>query len=369
MPPSPPQSYAQTPEPRVPARPALARWGGWVVAAKLGITLLTLGLLWHSLVDNEATAAAWRGLLARSLGGQGRGPVLLALLLVPLNWGLEAWKWWRLARHLEPVSFRRSFRAVLVGLTLGFVTPNRVGDYAGRIMELKSRRLDALGAVFLGRYCQLVATVMAGTLGLLYFGLRFYLNGYPAAQIGLVVLTLVINLAVLLPLYHSELLVAAVQAIKPLRRFARYLAVMPTYPARLLTDVLLISGLRYLVFGAQFGLLLLAYGVQTAVGPAAAAVAGTFLLKSLVPSLNALADVGVRELSATHLFGLLGQPALPVLSASLSLWVLNIAVPSAVGLIFVLRLKVLRKRQAATATRAAPISVAAPATAEVTPTA
>ena len=341
----PSQSYVQSPEPRPPARPTPARWAGWVVAAKLGITLLTLGLLWHSLVDNEATAAAWRGLLARSLGGQGRGLVVLALLLVPLNWGLEAWKWWRLARHLEPVSFRRSFRAVLVGLTLGFVTPNRVGDYAGRIMELKSRRLDALGAVFLGRYCQLVATVAAGTLGLLYFLLRFYLVGYPAAQIGVVVLTMVINLAVLLPLYHSELLVAAVQAIRPLRRFSRYLAVMPTYPARLLTDVLLISGLRYLVFGVQFGLLLLAYGVQTAVGPAAAAVAGTFLLKSLVPSLNALADVGVRELSATHLFGLLGQPALPVLSASLSLWVLNIAVPSAVGLVFVLRLKVRRQRR------------------------
>ena len=338
----PPQSYVQTPEPR----PAPARRRGWVVAGKLGITLLTLGLLWHSVVADAATAAAWRGLLARSLGGQGRGPVLVALLLMPVNWGLEAWKWWRLARHLEPVSFRRSFRAVLVGLTLGFVTPNRVGDYAGRIMELKSRRLDALGAVFLGRYCQLVATVAAGTVGLLYFLVRFYLPGYPAAQLGLVVLTLLINLLVLLPLYHSELLVAAVRAVKPLRRFAPYLAVMPTYPARLLTDVLLISGLRYLVFGGQFGLLLLAYGVRAPLGPAAAAVAGTFLLKSLVPSLNALADVGVRELSATHLFGLLSQPVLPVLSASLSLWVLNIAVPSALGLIFVLRLKVLRKKKA-----------------------
>jgi hypothetical protein len=70
------------------------------------------------------------------------------------------------------------------------------------------------------------------------------------------------------------------------------------------------------------------------------------LLKSLIPSLNALADVGVRELSATHLFGLLKQPALPVLSASLSLWVLNIALPSAAGLLFVLRLKVFRKKKA-----------------------
>jgi uncharacterized membrane protein YbhN (UPF0104 family) len=273
--------------------------------------------------------------------------VLLALALVPVNWGLEAWKWWRLARHLEPVSFRRSFRAVLVGLTLGFVTPNRVGDYAGRIIELKSRRLDALGAVFLGRYCQLVVTVLAGSAGLLYFLLAFYLRPYPASGLGVTVAALALNVAVLFPLYRSQVLLAALSLVQPLRRFRPYLAVMPTYSARALHTILALSALRYAVFCGQFGLLLMAYGANAPFGPGAAAIAGTFLLKSLVPSLNALADVGVRELSATHLFGLLGEPALPVLSASLSLWVLNIALPSAAGLLFVLRLKVFRKKKPA----------------------
>ncbi|WP_345070508.1 lysylphosphatidylglycerol synthase transmembrane domain-containing protein [Hymenobacter fastidiosus] len=333
------QNYTQKPE-------QLARRRRWlVVAGKLVITGLTLGLLYRSVFADVATAAAWRQLLASALTGAGRGPVLVALALVPVNWGLEAWKWWRLARHLEPVSFRRSFRAVLVGLTLGFVTPNRVGDYAGRIIELKSRRLDALGAVFLGRYCQLVVTVLAGTVGLLYFLLTFYLRGYPASGLGLVVATLLINLAVLLPLYRSRLLLAALSLVRPLRRFRRYLAVMPTYSTRSIHIILALSGLRYAVFCGQFGLLLLAYDARAPFGPGLAAIAGTFLLKSLVPSLNALADVGVRELSATHLFGLLHEPALPVLSASLSLWVLNIALPSAAGLLFVLRLKVFRKQK------------------------
>ncbi|MBD2715201.1 flippase-like domain-containing protein [Microvirga sp. STR05] len=351
------QNYVQKPEVAASRR----RW--WVVAGKLLITALTLGLLYHSVFADVATAAAWRGLLAATFTGAGRGPVLLALALVPVNWGVEAWKWWRLARHLEPVSFRRSFRAVLVGLTLGFVTPNRVGDYAGRIIELKSRRLDALGAVFLGRYAQLVVTVLAGTAGLLYFLLAYYLEGYAASKLGVVVAVALINAAVLLPLYRSRLLLAVLSAIRPLRRFRRFLAVMPTYPARAIHAVLALSGLRYVVFCAQFGLLLKAYGTQAQLLPGAAAVASTFLLKSLVPSLNALADVGVRELSATHLFGLLGEPALPVLSASLSLWILNIALPSAAGLVFVLRLKVLRKRNntpaSAASTEASPRNPAA----------
>ena len=334
------QSYG----PEGPRRPT-RRWAGWVTLAKIGVTLLTLGLLYHSVFAAPDTAAAWRRLVAATLSGQGRGPVLAALALVPLNWGLEAWKWQRLARHLEPShSYWRSLRAVLVGLTLGFATPNRVGDYAARILELHARRrLDAVGAVFLGRYAQLVATVLAGGAGLLYFIVKFYLNGYPAAQVGVGLAFGLGGALALLPLYRSRLLLALLVLVRPLRRFRRYLAIMPTYSAATLHTVLGISGLRYAVFCGQFLLLLHAYGTRAALGPALAAVAGTFLFKSLVPSLNALADVGVRELSATHLFGLLGQPALPVLSASLSLWVINIALPSALGLLWLPGLRVLRE--------------------------
>ena len=318
-----------------------------MLLGKIGVSLLTLGLLYHSVFAAPDTAAAWRRLVAATLTGAGRGPVLLALALVPLNWGLEAWKWQRLASHLAPGhSYGRSLRAVLLGLTLGFATPNRVGDYAARILELPGRRrLDAVGAVFLGRYAQLVATVLAGGAGLLYFLLTFYLGGYPAAQVGVVAAAGLAGAGALLPLYRSRVLLAALGLVRPLRRFRRYLAVMPTYSAAELHAALGISGLRYAVFCGQFLLLLYAYGVRGPLGPAAAAVAGTFLFKSLVPSLNALADVGVRELSATHLFGLLGQPALPVLSASLSLWVINIALPSALGLLLLPGLRVLRDKQ------------------------
>jgi uncharacterized membrane protein YbhN (UPF0104 family) len=76
-------------------------------------------------------------------------------------------------------------------------------------------------------------------------------------------------------------------------------------------------------------------------------VSGTFLLKSVVPSVSALADLGMRELSAIYFFSLLGQSSLSVMSASLSLWFINIAIPSLVGLLFIWRLKwkIKRKRK------------------------
>jgi len=68
-------------------------------------------------------------------------------------------------------------------------------------------------------------------------------------------------------------------------------------------------------------------------------ITSIFLLKSVVPSFTALTDLGIRELSAMYYFSLLLQNKVYVMSANLSLWFLNIALPRLMGLIFVWRLK------------------------------
>ena len=108
--------------------------------------------------------------------------------------------------------------------------------------------------------------------------------------------------------------------------------------------MLLISGVRYAIFVTQFVLLLVAFGVHLPALEFITGITATFLLKSLLPSLSALTDIGMRELSAMHFFSLFGQDKAQVISASLSLWLLNIAVPSLIGLLFVFRLNVFKKR-------------------------
>lgn len=196
-------------------------------------------------------------------------------------------------------------------------------------------RLGALGANFLGRFAQLVITVGAGSIGAGYFLLRYHLAGWPLVGAGVAVGLVAVNASLLTVLLAAGPLARALLASSTpgTRRWARWLRGLTAYSTPELLAVLGWAGARYVVFAVQFGLLLAAFGVQSGVGEGALAVAGTFLLKSLVPSLSALTDLGTRELSAVHFFGLLGQPALPVLSASLCLWLLNIALPSAVGLV------------------------------------
>ncbi|MBC7448278.1 MAG: flippase-like domain-containing protein [Hymenobacteraceae bacterium] len=321
------------------------RWLGYL--AKALILGLTLAALYEAVLGAPTVGAAWRALVARTLtNGSARWLLGAAVMLVPLNWGLEARKWQALARRVEPLGFGAAGRAVLLGLTLGFSTPNRVGDYAARVLLLRSRRrLDALGSVFLGRFAQLVVTAGAGSVGAGYFLISHHLRGFPLVQAGAAVGLVAVNVALLTALFFGGRVAAALALVPSARRWpvvgrwTRAAAILGAYSGRELAAVLGWSAARYVVFASQFGLLLAAFGVRTGVGEGALAVTGTFLLKSLVPSLSALTDIGARELSAVHFFGLLGQPALPVLSASLCLWLLNIALPSAAGLVLVPRLR------------------------------
>lgn len=319
-----------------------------LIAGKIVVVLLTLYFLYLAIFTAPDTLLSWRGILDAARQSDYTPLLVVSALLIPLNWGLEAWKWQLLGQKLEEISYLRAFRAVMVGLTLGFITPNRLGDYAGRVLELKSKaRLEAIGAVFIGRFCQLVATVLVGSLGLIYFALLLYWRAYPGICLSIFFLLLVLNAAMLLLLFNARAMVALVAAVGPLRKLAKYLAIMGSYTFAEMNRVLLLSLVRYFVFLLQFVLLLILFEVRLNPVEYISGVSAAFFLKSVVPSVSLLSDLGVRELSAMYVFGLLGQERLQVLSASLSLWLLNIVVPSAIGLFFVLRLKLSKRGVAA----------------------
>ncbi|MCP2045238.1 lysylphosphatidylglycerol synthase domain-containing protein [Pontibacter sp. HSC-36F09] len=315
-----------------------------LVSGKVVVVLLTFYFLYLAIFTAPDTLLSWQAILQAARQSNYTFLLILSALLIPVNWGLEAWKWQILGQKLEHISYLRAFRAVMVGLTLGFITPNRLGDYAGRVLELKSKeRLEGIGAVFIGRFCQLVATVLVGTLGLVYFALLLYWMEYPGVCLSIFFLLLVLNATMLLLLFNARAMVALVAAVGPLRKLAKYLAIMGRYTFGEMNRVLLLSLLRYFVFLLQFVLLLVLFEVRLSPVEYISGVSTTFFLKSVVPSVSLLSDLGMRELSAMYVFGLLGQERLQVLTASLSLWLLNIVVPSAVGLYFVLRLKMGRR--------------------------
>ncbi len=300
---------------------------------------LTLNYLRLSILEaSENSMFSWATL--RQIWETNGVALFVAAALLPVNWGIEASKWQYLSKKIETFSYLEAYRAVLVGLTLGFVTPNRVGDYAGRILTMhKEDRADAIGAILLGRLCQLFATLLVGSGAIGYFVFKYYLPLASPVGLSIAAALLLVNGWALALLFSFQWAIGLLERVSFLRRWVHYFAVIGKYSPEELRNVLLISLARYLVFMGQFIALLWAFGIHLTLPEYVWGVAGTFLMKSVVPSINALADIGMRELSAMHFFGLMGQDPLLVLGASLSLWTLNIALPSAIGLIFVLPLK------------------------------
>ena len=64
-----------------------------------------------------------------------------------------------------------------------------------------------------------------------------------------------------------------------------------------------------------------------------------FLAKSVLPTINFLSDLGIREYAAVTFFEKFNVPLVPTLSASLTLWILNILIPTLGGIPWMLSLK------------------------------
>jgi hypothetical protein len=258
-----------------------------------------------------------------------RFSLLAALLLMPVNWGMEAWKWKLVVERLHPIGFFRAFEGVLSGLTVSFFTPNRVGEYAGRIIYLREgSRLRGTLLTVIENIAQLVITVVAGLLAL-----PLYLagNGEPATYVatiavgGIGLSFLAVFLFLRMP--HLSTLLPRLPLLK---RFEPYLHVEDAASPALLWKVLAWSLLRFLVFSFQLYLLLLAFGVQTPYGPAMLRIVLTFFILTLIPTF-AFTDLSVRGAAGTYFFATLTSHLTGVVFATVALWLINLALPAALG--------------------------------------
>jgi hypothetical protein len=294
-------------------------------------------LLWTFTRLPEGVLSSW----ASSLGENGRAfraGLLLILSLVPVNWLLESVKWKLLAGKVEPISLGRSFSGILYGVCLGFVTPRRTGEIAGRALVLQpGHRLRGMLVNTAGSLSQLGVTLAAGLASL-----AFLLLGGGQAPAGIPVP----HAAVALPALLLALLALALLTFRRLLRWylsrssipewSRHADVLLGLRDRELLWQLLLSAARYLVFTLQFYLLLRLFQAALPFGTALLLLSVTYLLLTAIP-LSALGEAGVRGpvvlLAAGMVPGLAAGPSLEagMVAAILALWLVNLVLPAIAG--------------------------------------
>jgi uncharacterized membrane protein YbhN (UPF0104 family) len=296
-------------------------------------SLLTMGVV-GGLVWAVDASALWR-----ALGEAHWEWAAAAVLLLPLNLFLDGWVWARLLAVVEgDFPAPRVAEAVLGGLALGFWTPARLGEYAGRAFAFPDAdRWTVSLTVFVQRMADMAVGVTVGLgllLGVLGSGVLPATGPWLlAAAIGAGT-AVVLGLGLLVPrLVHRGAGALGNWASALAARTAVLRRLRPRHRLSVLGGSLA----RYLVFTGQFVCLGLAVQPAAPVLALAAAVGLTFYAKYLIPSLTLL-DLGLREGGAVLFFSVIGLDAATGLSAALLLFVVNVLGPAVLGLPAVARL-------------------------------
>ncbi len=135
---------------------------------KIGIVAFAIFFLFEQLTTKTATDQFKQTDIIEQLKDN-YFTILIVFIMMFLNWFLESLKWRFMISKIEAISLFQSFRAVFSGITVSAFTPNRVGEYAGRVFCLeKADRMQAVLITVIGSMAQLLTTIFFGLLGILF---------------------------------------------------------------------------------------------------------------------------------------------------------------------------------------------------------
>ncbi len=265
--------------------------------------------------------------------------LVFVLLLIPLNWAFEAWKWQRLVMKIEQISFWEAYQGVLAGLALANFTPMMIGDYAGKILMLKTRKRTAsIGAILLGNGMQLYVSLLFGAISYTYFLLvvepePFLLH---ISIIALLFILLLIGVWIAFNLQRLNFIRTDKKIFNYIRQ---YLIVIKEYSISEIRDIFLIATGRYIIFTIQFLLVFRLFQINLPTEVLLAGIGIIFLTKTLGAAFNFLGDLSMRAISSVYYFGYFGAKLSLITTATFTIWLINVLVPVIIGSLFILTLR------------------------------
>lgn len=250
--------------------------------------------------------------------------LLFALLLVPLNWWFE-WQKWKatidvLAIECTPKTLQQSFFA---GIITGMLTPNMLGNFIGRLLYFpRKHRISLILLTVVSNYAQFLASIVFGIIGILI------LQKTPlAVSLSSIVIPLIlIGISAILLYFYGEHVTRLNRRKTRIYTWFQCLNNRKKYRFA----ILLRSAMRHTVFTLQFLIVLSAFG-ESFSWENVWWVWQVYLWVTLTPSLF-LGKLAIRESISIWVLSLAGMETVHVLLASLSIWIMNLLLPTLLSL-------------------------------------
>ncbi|MDX2048378.1 MAG: lysylphosphatidylglycerol synthase domain-containing protein, partial [Chitinophagaceae bacterium] len=286
--------------------------------------------------------------IKEAIYGRNAWQLWMVVMLMLVNWGIEARKWQVLLKGIQKISFLRSFKAILAGVSFALNTPNRIGEYGGRILYVEDgKRFKAVSLTIAGSFSQIIITLLMGTIGLVF--LQDELSGslgIESSAIWIKFLTGIVatvTLVCLLIYFRLNWLIKGVERLPGLSRFVEHISVLEDLNVTILLRVLSLSFTRFMVFVIQYNLLLQAMQVDVTWWQGFWAVSVLFLLLAIWPTI-ALLELGLRWEYSLLLFKLFSKNTVGIYATATGIWLINLALPALIGSLFILGIKIFKER-------------------------
>ena len=284
--------------------------------------------------------------ISQSIRGPEAWKLLVVILLMFVNWGLESRKWQLLLFHLHRISFWGAFKAILSGLAFALNTPNRMGEYGGRVLFLPDgKRIRAVSLTLAGSFSQLLVTFSLGAIGLFFLSGRITASAeFSSLRIWITVLQVLvffISFIGFIIYFRLSWIVRLIEKIPASQKFIRHIAVLEELNVRILLRILLLSLLRFFVFIIQYNLMLQMMQVEIDWWSGFWTVCVLFLLLASLPTI-ALLELGLRWEYSIMLFGLFSNNVLGIYAAATGIWLINLVFPAMAGSLLILGIRIFR---------------------------
>ncbi|MET1057204.1 MAG: hypothetical protein ABWY16_17965 [Pedobacter sp.] len=303
---------------------------------KVAIVAFTFWFIYHKLSANT-NLKEFKNILSGIPAPEIAAVLSLVVLLMFLNWGLEAVKWKRLLRQIESISLWRSIESVFCGLTWAVFTPNRIGEYGGRVFFLSpKRRIIGVVAMAVGNIGQMVLTNIFGAIAVCLFIYRFVDLDY-RLNYALVALSVMFCIFFLIFFFNIRWLNGLLLSMRFTRKYKKFYSILGRYHKKELLHILSLCLARYVVFSTQYFIMFYWLIPDIHYLDILMMVCILFFVQSTLPSLD-LFDIGVRSVTASYFFSFVTSQDVAVIACTASIWLINIIIPAILGSYFVFKL-------------------------------
>ena len=321
----------------------------WNVVLKIAVSLSLIYLIYRQVVAKEDLISLIYSIRTQ-LATANPLWLIATILLIPFNFIFENMKWRVLLKSVQPTSFWTSMKSILCGSTLGIVTPNRLGEYGGRVLYMNPEdNWKAVYATAVGNLAQMIVLLTFGWIGaLIFFNAQLeiptlltsgsiFLGMAGLALLGLLYfnIDLVINLVNRLPFLRK--VKNRVRRLKAMQ----HLEILRSYDASVLNKALGLGFVKYSVYTTQYLLLLYFFVIDVPVIFALAGIASIYLIQTSIP-LPAFIGLVARGELALLMWGYYSENPAHILGATFTLWILNLLIPAILGLLLIYKVNILK---------------------------